>query len=95
MPTSLNVIERVAGTTVRPTWVNPGVTPTSISSALLDADEQLVNSVAAISSGGGYFYALHTLPNSRAWYVNEWSSVINGYPYKHRQFVRALKPEVD
>lgn len=94
MPGS-NVVERVAGTTLKVTWINSGVVPGTICSTLRDRDEALVNSTAATNSGGGFYYALHGLPNSACWLVNEWIAVIGANTYVDRQFVRVLKPEVD
>lgn len=91
----INVIRTIGGTTLKPTWVNSGVTPTSLSSALLDASENLVNSIAATSSLNGFFYALHAVPNTRAWFVNEWIAVVGVNTYVSRQFINAQKLEVD
>lgn len=90
-----NVIEKIAGTTLKPTWVNSGVTPGSICSTLRDKDETLVGSVTATSSGNGFYYALHQLPNSACWLINEWIAGIATNTYVDRQFVRVVKPEVD
>lgn len=91
----MNVLERIGGTTIRFTLVNSGVIPTAIVSELLDRNDAVVGTATPVSSGGGAYYALHTLPNTRAWYVNRWWSTINANTYQARQFVRAVYPEVD
>lgn len=95
MTTSINVVETVAGSTIKLTWVNSGVTPSSITSELLDRTDAVVQTATPVSSLNGLYYALHTLPNTRAWYVNRWWAVINANTYQSRQFVRGLLPEVD
>jgi len=89
------VLEKLAGTTIKVTFVNTGASASPISSALLDNAEGLVNSVSAQSSGNGFYYALHQLPNSAGWYVNEWRAVIQANSYTERQFVRTRKMETD
>lgn len=92
---SVNIVETVAGTTLKVTWVNSGVIPSSLVSELLDRSDAVVQTATPVSSLNGLFYALHTLPNTRAWYVNRWWAVINANTYQSRQFVRAMLPEVD
>lgn len=90
------VIERIAGTTLRVTFVSSGSAPTVISSALIDKSEAVVNSTAGVNSlGGGQFYAVHQLPNSPGWYINEWKATIQGNNYVERQFIRIRSMEVD
>ena len=91
----IKVVDVVAGTTIRATWVSSGVTPTSIFSRILDNAEALVNSASGISSGNGFYYAPHTMPTSRQWYVQEWQAVIEGFPYIDRMFVKTHGMEVD
>lgn len=91
----VNIITKVAGTTIKPTWVSSGTTASPIISRLLDNSETLVSSCAGVSSGNGFYYATHLLPNTRAWYVNEWIAVVNANTYVGRQFYRAVLPEVD
>ena len=88
------ISERIAGTTIRPTWVNSGVTPSDICSTLLGSGETLIDSLTAIQSGTGLFYGIHTLPRSPGWFINEWVSVINARTYIDRQFIRGVHPEV-
>lgn len=91
----IKITDAIAGTTIKPTWCSSGVTPTALYSRILDNAETQVSSCAGISSGNGFYYALHGLPNSNAWYVNEWLAVINANTYISRQFIHGLRPEVD
>jgi hypothetical protein len=89
------VIEAIAGTTIKLTWVTSGVTPTTIVSNIINNVESLVSSYAGTSSGNGFYYGMHTLPNSDAWYVNEWFSYINANTYVARQLIHAHKLRVN
>lgn len=89
------VHERFAGDTIRLTWINSGVTPTIISSALRDGSDTVISSMAAISSGNGHYYSLHSLPNTPGSLVNEWIAVINANTYVHKQRLRAFAGDVD
>jgi hypothetical protein len=89
------VYEVTARTTRQLEWVNSGVTPSAISCALIDRNETLVSSVAAVSSGNGHYYALVTHPGSGCWVVNEWIAVINANTYVSRQFGHVITQEVD
>jgi len=91
----INILEKVAGTTLKATWVSSGASAGPIVSALFDGNESLVSSVTATSSLNGFYYALHLLPNTRAWYANQWTAVINANTYVDRQFIKAVLPEVD
>ena len=88
------VYEDIAGTTVRTTWVNSGVIPDSILSTLKDSTENVLENVAGVNSGNGFYFALHHLPLSAGWYVNEWFAVIQANTYVKRQFIRGVHPEV-
>lgn len=88
-------IEKLAGTTLKATFVNSGAVASPISSALLDWNDVVVNSVVAVSSLNGAYYALHLLPNSAGWYVNEWKATIAANSYTERQMVRVRKVETD
>lgn len=81
------VIEKIAGTTLRATFTSSGAAPTTISSALLDSNEVVINSQSAVGSLTN-FYALHQLPSSAGWYINEWKAAIQGLNYVERQFIR-------
>lgn len=87
------IYERISGTTFRATYVNSGVSPALLSSLLRDANEAVVNTAAAASSGNGFYYAVHQLPTTPGWFVNEWISVIGVNTYIDRQFVRGVHPE--
>ena len=92
---SPKVVEAVAGTTLKLTWVTSGVTPTGIVANLINNVESLVSSLTAVSSGNGHYYGLMTLPNSDAWYVNEWYAYIGVNTYVSRQLVHAHKLRVN
>jgi len=91
----INVIEKVAGTTFMQTLVNSGATVSPLSFQLLSGSETLVNSVAATSSGNGFYYGLHLLPSSEAWYIGQAIGTLNTNTYTLRQLVRARALEVD
>lgn len=88
-------IDALARTTRRFTWVGSGVTPSQITSALIDASETVVSSASAVSSGDGHYYMPTTMPNTPGWYVNEWCAYVNSYPYYSRQLVRVRDLETD
>lgn len=89
------VVEVLAGTTLKATWINSGVTPSAIYSRIMNASETMVSSFAAVSSGNGQYYGVHTMPGSAQWMINEWNSTIDGYPYINRQLVRVRALETD
>lgn len=90
----IKTTEIIAGTTFRATFVSSGTTVSANGSSLYDRSETLVSSVAAVDSGGGFWFAIHPV-NTPGWYVNEWVSVIAANTYVYRQFIRAIRPEVD
>lgn len=91
----INVIDVIAGTTLRMTWTNSGATVDSIASRLINGSETIVNTITPVSSGNGHYFAVHPIPNTPGWYVNEWVASIAANTYVNRQFVKAFKPEVD
>jgi hypothetical protein len=91
----INVVEKVAGTTFMQTVVASGGTISPLSFQLLSGSESLVNSTAGVSSGNGFYYGLHLLPTSEAWYIGQMIGVINTNTYVARQLVRARSLEVD
>lgn len=92
----LNVVEVLAGTTIKTTYTNLlKLNPDSACSILVTGSETVVSSVAAVSSGGGQMYALHTLPNTSCWYVNRWHTRSGISTYVAAQYLKALVPEVD
>lgn len=90
-----NVYDCVAGSTKELRFVNSGAIAGSISCALLDRNETLITSVAATSSGNGFYYALLVHPGSTCWVVNEWKAVFGANSYTMRQFGRVIAMEVD
>lgn len=88
------ILDMLAGTTLRTTWVCSASSPSPIYSSLLTNSDTMVSSFSAVSSGNGFFYGVHTLPNSDVWLVNEWNATIDGYPYKSRQLIHVRKLEV-
>ena len=91
----MSVREFIIGDTVKLTWINSGVTPSSISAALYNGIETLVSSVSMTSSGDGHYYARITLPSSVGYYVTESIAQISGYPYKRRQLIKAVTGDSD
>lgn len=89
------VIETIAGNTLRVTWCSSGVIAGALGSALWSGSETLINSVAAVDSGNGFYYALHNVPRSGGWYVNEWVGQIGVNTYVSRQLVKSFRLEVD
>jgi hypothetical protein len=90
-----NIVETIAGTTIKLTWISSGTTASPIISTLIDKSETLVSSVTATSSGNGHYYALHLIPNSQAWYVNEWWAFVNPNTYASRQLLSATRLRVN
>jgi len=88
-------IECIAGTTIRLTWTNTGVTPSIITSALITGSETCISSLAAVASGDGHFFALHSVPTSGGWFINEWRAIIASNTYVDRQLVKSIRLEVD
>lgn len=88
------IVEVIAGTTLKATFVNSGVTPGAILSELLDSEDAMVSSFTPVSSGNGHYFALHVVPTSQPWYVNRWWATIDANTYQYRQLVRAHKLEV-
>lgn len=88
-------VDVIAGTTLKATWVNSGAAPSAIFSTLLDASDTMVSSFAAVSSGNGFYFALHTVPNSAQWLINEWQATVDGNLYRNRQLIRVRTLEVD
>jgi hypothetical protein len=91
----INVVEKIAGTTLMQTAVASGGTISPLSFQLLSGSETLINSTAGVASGNGFYYGLHLLPNSEAWYIGQMIGIINTSTYVARQLVRARALEVD
>jgi hypothetical protein len=89
-----SVITDFVGSTIRTTMVCSGATISPIYSALYDATDALINSVAATSSGNGHYYADHLLPTSPGHYLNEVGGVIGVNTYRRYQLVEARRPRI-
>jgi hypothetical protein len=46
-------------------------------------------------SGGGYYYAVHQLSPTPAWYVNKVFAFVSPNTYVKAQYIKAISPEVD
>lgn len=91
----LKTHEVIAGETIRVTYDAIGATANPILSTLWSGSETLVGSVSMQDSGNGYYYALHQLPTTPAWYVNKVFAYINPNTYVKAQYIKAISPEVD
>jgi len=91
----MNVREKVAGSTYKATWVSSGGIPNPITSSLIDKNKTVVSSISAVASGNGAFYALHPVPNTPGWYVNEWRALAGGFQYVNRQLLHVINEDVD
>jgi hypothetical protein len=89
------ITEIIAGTTIRTTWISSGTTASGMTSILRDKVDAVVNTATPVDSGNGFWFAVHPIPNTRDWYVNEWFAIIAANTYTNRQFIKAIKPEVD
>lgn len=89
------LLEVIAGTTLKLTWVSSGVTPSNLTLCLRDKDETLVSSVSPISSGNGHYFAPLYVPRSWPYYVAESIAVIDASTYVNRAIVKAQKLEVN
>lgn len=76
----MSIAEFVRGDTVQLVWVNTGVTPSSIISAIYNGSEILVDSGVMTSSGNGHFYRYYTT-NSAGFYVAKTTATISGNPF--------------
>lgn len=84
------------------TWVNSGVTPTSILHKIYLRDttlpgsgtEILVSSKAGVSSGNGHYYSL-VLVNTPGYFVSEWSATVDSNTYKERFVFQADAKSID
>lgn len=91
----ISVTELIAGTTLRATWASSGTTPSAMQSLLIDRGETIVSTASPVDSGNGHWYAVHRVPTTPGWYINEWRSVILTNTYTDRQFIKSVWPEVD
>jgi hypothetical protein len=88
-------VKKLIGDTLKVTWVNSGVTPTSIYAAIYNGSDTLVNSVAMTSSGNGHYFSVWTVVDTPGFYVAETLAQISGNPYKNRIRFKAVKGEAD
>lgn len=91
----VNVFDKNVGDIFKATWVSSGGNPSTISSALIDKNQTVISSLTGVSSGNGFFFAFHQLPNTPAYYVNEWRANVGGNNYVNRQLVRVNDIKVD
>lgn len=89
------IFEAIAGTTIKLTWTNSGVTPSAIGFALRDKDETIVNSAAAVNSGNGHYYYPMYIPSSWPTYIAEAIAIIDTRTYVSRGLVRRIKLEAN
>jgi hypothetical protein len=89
------ILNAIAGTTLKLTWVNSGVTPSDICMSLLDRDETVVSSASAVSSGNGHYFLPVYVPNSWQWYVAQSIAIVDARTYVNRALVRRWKLEVN
>jgi len=87
--------KKLIGDTIKITWVNSGVTPSAIYSAVYNGSETLVNSVAMTSSGNGHYFSLYTIVNTPGFFVAETYATVSSKPYKNRIRFKAVKGESD
>lgn len=89
----VKVTNRLPGDTIETTWVCSGMFPAPITSALIGPNRTVINSMAAVSSGHGFYFSLHQLPTTPGQIINEWRAWINSYEYVNRQIIN-VQPEV-
>lgn len=83
------------GDTVQVTWIDSGISPSSIICAVYDGGEVLVDSGSMTSSGNGHYYFNHTIPDTPGYYVAETLATINALPYKRRVKYQVVLEQVD
>lgn len=88
---------QLIGDTIKITWINSGVTPTDINSAIYDGAGTLVHSATMTSSGAGHYYDFYTIPfsSSPQYYVAETLAVVNSNDYRNRKRFQTIASEVD
>ncbi len=91
----MSLKEYLIGDTIRFTWINSGVTPTSITMAIFTGSETVISSLSMTSSGDGHYYHDYTTVESSAYYVGESKATIGGKPYKNRTSFKTVLDEVD
>lgn len=91
----MSIKEFVCGNTIKVKWVNSGVTPTTLVAGVYTGSETLVDSASMVSSGNGFYYHLHTVPNTPGYYVTETKATISGKPYINRERYLAVLMDVN
>lgn len=89
--------EFLCGDTIKVTWINSGVTPSDVRATIYNGSETAVDSATMVESGSGngFFYHLHTVPNTPGFYVAETYATISGKPYKRRNTFKAIIGDSD
>lgn len=73
----------LVGDTIRISWINSGVIPDSIFTAITNESSMLVSSGPMISSGDGHYYYPFFIPDSGPQFFSALTtSVINSYTYR-------------
>ena len=88
-------IKRIIGDTIKVSWVSSGVTPSTISAAVYNGSETLVNSVAMTSSGAGHYWSSYTLVNTVGYYAVKTHAVVSAAPYINKINFKAITGDVD
>lgn len=83
-----------AGSTIKLTWVNSGVTPDSIRYSLKNGAETICSSGTMTSSGNGHYYKFITV-TTPGYYVADSTATISSLPFRRYKYIRAIEPEVD
>lgn len=91
----MSVQDFLCGNTFKITWINTGVTPTTIVAATYTGSETIIDSGTMTSSGNGHYFYLHTVPNTPGYYVTESIATISGKQYKNRTKYRAVITDVN
>ena len=91
----MSVKEFLCGNTIKVRWVNSGVTPSAITARCYTGSETVVDSAAMVSSGAGFYYHLHTVPDTPGFYTLESLATINSKPFKNREIYQAVLKDVN
>lgn len=85
----------LCGNTIKVRWVNSGVTPSAITAKCFTGSETVVDSAAMVSSGSGFYYHLHTVPDTPGFYTIETIATVSNKPYKNREVYQAVLKDVN
>lgn len=91
----MSVKDFLCGNTIKVKWVDSGVTPSTLVAAIYTGSETIVDSGAMTSSGNGFYYYLHTVPNTPGFYTAETLATISGKPFKNREQYQAVLKDVN